>query len=75
MYFSQWFCERLIAKVIDEAHMIYKWGIVESGKRGQPWMQSVQDTGIFRPSYGKMGMRLNATDKSTFAANVGDLST
>lgn len=63
MYFSQWFQERLIAKVIDEAHMVYKWGIVESGKRGQPWMKSVQDTGIFRPSYGNMGMRLSATDK------------
>lgn len=44
--------------------MIYKWGIVQSGRRGQPWMQSVQDTGIFRPLYGKMGMRLNATDKA-----------
>lgn len=63
MYFTKWFRERLIAKVIDEAHMVYKWGIVESGKRGQPWMTSVQDTGIFRPSYGNMGMRLNATDR------------
>lgn len=64
MYFAQWFRECLIVKVIDEAHMIYKWGIVQSGRRGQPWMQSVQDTGIFRPLYGKMGMRLNATDKA-----------
>lgn len=43
--------------------MIYRWGMVESGKRGKPWMKSVQDAGIFRPSYGKMGMRLAATDK------------
>jgi superfamily II DNA helicase RecQ len=37
--------------------------MVESGKKGKAWMKSVQDAGIFRPSYGKMGMRLSATNR------------
>lgn len=57
------FRDRLILKVVDEAHMIYSWGLVESGwsKKSAAHSKS-QDRGCFRPSYGHLGTRLLPTD-------------
>lgn len=65
LYFCKMFQDRVVLKVVDEAHMIYSWGLVESGQ----WKKNVahkrnEDRGFFRPSYGKLGSRLMATDCS-----------
>ncbi|KAA1126383.1 ATP-dependent DNA helicase sgs1 [Puccinia graminis f. sp. tritici] len=45
------------------AHMVYVWGLVESGKaKFLSVRDRLQDYGIFRPSYGKLGDRLMATN-------------
>lgn len=63
LYFSKAFQDRLILKVIDEAHMIYSWGLVESGKsKDLAAHGKTADNGIFRPSYGNLGARLMAAD-------------
>ncbi|KAA1126410.1 ATP-dependent DNA helicase sgs1 [Puccinia graminis f. sp. tritici] len=63
LYFSNEFQSRLVLIVIDEAHMIYVWGLVESGKaKFLSVRDRLQDYGIFRPSYGKLGDRLMATN-------------
>jgi len=56
LYFSHEFQSRLVLIVIDEAHMIYVWGLVECGKAKLFSVRDrLQDYGIFRPSYGKLG--------------------
>ncbi|OAV88915.1 hypothetical protein PTTG_08242 [Puccinia triticina 1-1 BBBD Race 1] len=63
LYFSNEFQSRLVLIVLDEAHMVYVWGLVESGKAKYLLVRDcLQDYGIFRPSYGKLGDRLMATN-------------
>ncbi|OAV98576.1 hypothetical protein PTTG_11873 [Puccinia triticina 1-1 BBBD Race 1] len=63
LYFSNEFQSRLVLLVLDEAHMVYVWGLVESGKaKFLSVRDRLQDYGIFRPSYGKLGDRLMATN-------------
>ncbi|KAA1122120.1 hypothetical protein PGTUg99_028820 [Puccinia graminis f. sp. tritici] len=54
------FQNRLALVVIDEAHIIYQWGLVESssGKDKAVALGRIEDIAIFRPCYGKMGGRL-----------------
>jgi superfamily II DNA helicase RecQ len=49
LYFSLEFQERLGLVVVDEAHMIYIWGLVESssGKNKYSILVQHQDIGIF----------------------------
>ncbi|EFP93033.2 uncharacterized protein PGTG_18874 [Puccinia graminis f. sp. tritici CRL 75-36-700-3] len=60
VYFCPNFQNRLALVVIDEAHIIYQWGLVESssGKDKAVALGRIEDIAIFRPSYGKMGGRL-----------------
>ncbi|POW21733.1 hypothetical protein PSHT_02101 [Puccinia striiformis] len=60
VYFSDKFQRRLGLVVLDEAHMVYEWGIVEKtrgGKRSSA-LSRHEDRGIFRPSYGNLGGHL-----------------
>lgn len=64
-YFCKEFQNQLILKVVDEAHMIYSWGLVESGKsKFSVAHQKNPDRGFFRPSYGQLGPRFLATDNA-----------
>ncbi|EHS64105.1 uncharacterized protein PGTG_20806 [Puccinia graminis f. sp. tritici CRL 75-36-700-3] len=60
VYFSPAFQERLGLVVVDEAHMIYIWGLVESssGRNKYSILVRHQDIGIFRPSYGDLARHL-----------------
>ncbi|KAA1114734.1 ATP-dependent DNA helicase sgs1 [Puccinia graminis f. sp. tritici] len=62
IFFHRQFQSKLILTVVDEAHMIYVWGLVASGlgKKISSHFK-LQDRGIFRPSYGDLGTRLLAT--------------
>jgi superfamily II DNA helicase RecQ len=60
VYFSSAFENCLGLVVVDEAHMIYIWGLVESGpgKHLASMYSQHQDQGIFQPSYGNLGGQL-----------------
>ncbi|KNE88257.1 hypothetical protein PSTG_18347, partial [Puccinia striiformis f. sp. tritici PST-78] len=51
-FFDKQFQSKLVLSVVDEAHMIYIWGLVASGL-GKKITSHVklQDRGVFRPSY------------------------
>ncbi|PLW11107.1 hypothetical protein PCANC_15871 [Puccinia coronata f. sp. avenae] len=64
LFFSAPFQALLCLIVIDEAHMIYMWGLVVS--RQSKFLVSfgrIEDRGAFRVSYGHIGTRLMATNK------------
>lgn len=63
LYFSTSFQDHLILKVVDEAHVIYVWGLVESRKaKHLSSHKRTQDLAFFRPSFGKLGIRLMASN-------------
>jgi superfamily II DNA helicase RecQ len=65
LYFNTKFQGCLVLNVVDEAHMIYSWGLVASGKaKKSSAHKQHQDKALFRPSYGDMGSRLMATESS-----------
>ncbi|EFP74254.1 uncharacterized protein PGTG_00210 [Puccinia graminis f. sp. tritici CRL 75-36-700-3] len=63
VYYDEEFQDRLALIVIDEAQMVYSWGLVESGKaKRSSAHKRTEDRSIFRPSYGDMGGQLSATE-------------
>ncbi|KAH9814072.1 P-loop containing nucleoside triphosphate hydrolase protein [Melampsora americana] len=65
LYFQPSFQRRLVLKVIDEAHLIYYWGLVASGHlKHSACFKNLQDTGVFRPSYGNLFSRLLASEEA-----------
>lgn len=63
IYNSVNFQSKLILKVVDEAHMIYMWGLVASGPgRLLTTFKNTQDVGCFRPAYGNLCDQLMATE-------------
>ncbi|EFP76791.2 uncharacterized protein PGTG_02252 [Puccinia graminis f. sp. tritici CRL 75-36-700-3] len=60
LYYSSRFQNRLALIVIDEAHMIYIWGLVEGSSSNNSTSAHFrhEDYSIFRPSYGKLGPQL-----------------
>ncbi|PLW11430.1 hypothetical protein PCANC_21279 [Puccinia coronata f. sp. avenae] len=65
VYFSLAFQNRLGLIVVDEAHMIYIWGLVKSGpgKHLASMYGQHKDQGIFQPSYGNLGGHLFTQNK------------
>ncbi|POW13812.1 hypothetical protein PSTT_03506 [Puccinia striiformis] len=62
-FFNPTFQNRLALVVVDEGHMIYMWGLVASGKSKKLSSHSRhEDRAVYRPSYGKIGHRLLATN-------------
>ncbi|KNF04350.1 hypothetical protein PSTG_02692 [Puccinia striiformis f. sp. tritici PST-78] len=64
VYLSHKFQSKLVLVVADEAHMIYSWGLVGSGKKHLKSLVRHQDQGIFRPSYGNIGAALLNKNKA-----------
>ncbi|OAV90543.1 hypothetical protein PTTG_08117 [Puccinia triticina 1-1 BBBD Race 1] len=63
LFFDHNFQDQLISTVVDEAHMVYMWGLVASGKAKKIISHlKHQDRAIFRPSYGKLGSKLVLTN-------------
>lgn len=63
LYFSKNFQSNLVLKVVDEAHLIYSWGLVMSGKmKNLRCHKKTQDRTPFRPSYGNLVERFLATE-------------
>ena len=67
IFFSQGFRERLALVVVDEAHIVYVWGLVASGQAKTLSSHGRHmDWGTFWPSYGDLGTRLLATNGVPF---------
>ncbi|OAV95523.1 hypothetical protein, variant [Puccinia triticina 1-1 BBBD Race 1] len=63
LFFDSKFRDRLVSTVVDEAHMVYMWGLVALGKAKKIISHlKHQDRAIFRPSYGKLGSKLVLTN-------------
>ncbi|PLW28070.1 hypothetical protein PCASD_22605 [Puccinia coronata f. sp. avenae] len=60
VYYSAAFQNLTALVVVDEARMIYIWGLVASGKAKTSTSahHRFEDYGLFRPSYGKLGPQL-----------------
>ncbi|OAV92039.1 hypothetical protein PTTG_05180 [Puccinia triticina 1-1 BBBD Race 1] len=58
IYFSPKFQSKLALVVVDEAHMIYAWGLVESGQKKLKTLVQHQDFAAFRPCYGSLAIPL-----------------
>ncbi|KNE97851.1 hypothetical protein PSTG_08873 [Puccinia striiformis f. sp. tritici PST-78] len=56
------FQDRLATILVDEAHLLYGWGMVKSGKAKKSSAHKRHgDRAIFRPSYGQISRQLMAT--------------
>ncbi|PLW20186.1 hypothetical protein PCANC_09845 [Puccinia coronata f. sp. avenae] len=67
VYFSAEFQDCLALVVVDEAHMIYIWGVVESSHGKSQSLQLLvrhEDNGTFRPYYGKIGLHLQCRNNA-----------
>ncbi|KAH9811296.1 P-loop containing nucleoside triphosphate hydrolase protein [Melampsora americana] len=63
VFFSKSFQDQLILKVVDEAHLIYKWGLATDGEADDLKAHTqLQDRTPFRPSYGDLIERFLATE-------------
>ncbi|OAV91522.1 hypothetical protein PTTG_04081 [Puccinia triticina 1-1 BBBD Race 1] len=63
IFFSNEFQDILLLIVVDEAHMIYLWGLVASKKsKTLIIFARHKDKAMFRPGYGNIGIRLMATN-------------
>ncbi|OAV93161.1 hypothetical protein PTTG_09030, partial [Puccinia triticina 1-1 BBBD Race 1] len=64
LFFSNEFQDILLLIVVDEAHMIYLWGLVASKQsKSLIIFARLEDCAVFRPTYGLIGTRLMATNK------------
>ncbi|EFP85425.2 uncharacterized protein PGTG_11781 [Puccinia graminis f. sp. tritici CRL 75-36-700-3] len=63
LFFSEEFQDILSLVVVDEAHMIYLWGLVASRQsKSLIIFARLEDQAVFRPGYGHLGTRLMATN-------------
>ncbi|OAV92051.1 hypothetical protein PTTG_09886 [Puccinia triticina 1-1 BBBD Race 1] len=59
IFYNETFQNRVLLVVVDEAHMIYVWGLVASGKSKKLFSHGRhQDRAVFCPSYGDIAARL-----------------
>ncbi|PLW05275.1 hypothetical protein PCANC_27194 [Puccinia coronata f. sp. avenae] len=65
IYHHHKFQNQLALLVVDEAHMIYSWGLVKNGeaKRSSSHKRT-QDQAVFQPSYGDLGRALGSPEKT-----------
>ncbi|PLW13259.1 hypothetical protein PCANC_18940 [Puccinia coronata f. sp. avenae] len=64
IYLSPKFQSKLVLVVVDEAHMIYTWGMAETGQKVGKVSARHQDQGAFRISYGNLSSALLNKNKS-----------
>ncbi|KAH9463762.1 hypothetical protein Pst134EA_015846 [Puccinia striiformis f. sp. tritici] len=64
LYLSHRFQSKVVSVVANEAHMIYLWGLVGSGKKHLKSLVRHQDQDIFCPSYGNIGAALLNKNKA-----------
>ncbi|KAH9468844.1 hypothetical protein Pst134EA_009373 [Puccinia striiformis f. sp. tritici] len=66
LFLKEKFLSKVVLAVIDEAHMIYMWGLVASDRAKQLKSHGkIQDLSSFRPGYGNIGAKLMAMNVST----------
>ncbi|PLW19019.1 hypothetical protein PCANC_09806 [Puccinia coronata f. sp. avenae] len=64
IYLSPDFQQKLVLVVVDEAHMIYTWGIAKTGCQNLKTLVRHQDQGKFCPSYGNLSSALLNKNKA-----------